>query len=356
MFSSVSINHFRCFDALSIESLERVNLVAGKNNAGKTAFLEALFLLANGPNILPVSALATLRGIQTLHQDVGSELLFGPLFFAFNRESIIKISGLVEKGKQHAVELQMVADTTLRLAFDDAIAQKVESAASDLANQKLRLQYTGPSGKIYRSRMWIEDRDVRVEAIARNSPFTIHFLTPNAHQSYETDATRFGRLQASKDPYKLLESLKIVEPRLQGLATIFTAGTPILHCDIGLNHTVPLFLMGTGLRRLVSILLAIANAPQGIVLIDEIEKGMHYSVLSQVWQAIGHAARRFNVQVFATTHNAECIRAAYRAFVKHKSDDFRLHRLERDDKGAITAVTYDREALEAAVVTKFEMR
>ncbi len=44
MIKDVEINNFRCFSKLKVSGFEKVNLISGKNNAGKTALLEALFL------------------------------------------------------------------------------------------------------------------------------------------------------------------------------------------------------------------------------------------------------------------------------------------------------------------------
>ena len=53
MYKTVRIKNFRAFQTFTIEPLERVNLVLGKNNVGKTALLEALFLLlgTNNPEL-----------------------------------------------------------------------------------------------------------------------------------------------------------------------------------------------------------------------------------------------------------------------------------------------------------------
>jgi AAA15 family ATPase/GTPase len=99
----------------------------------------------------------------------------------------------------------------------------------------------------------------------------------------------------------------------------------------------------------------IANAPHGVALVDEIENGLHHSILSKVWQVIGDAARRFDTQIFAATHSFECIQAAHQAFEKSESYDFQLHRLERI-AGKIQAVTYDQETLAAAVKSDLEVR
>jgi AAA15 family ATPase/GTPase len=114
-------------------------------------------------------------------------------------------------------------------------------------------------------------------------------------------------------------------------------------------------MMGEGVRRLLGIVMAIAGASGGRVLIDEIENGLHYSVMVDVWQAIAHAARQANVQVFATTHSFECIAAAHEAFSQGPSYDFALHRLEEGVDG-IEAVTYDQETMATALELEHEVR
>jgi AAA15 family ATPase/GTPase len=118
---------------------------------------------------------------------------------------------------------------------------------------------------------------------------------------------------------------------------------------------VPLPLMGEGMVRLASLVLAISNAQDGFVLIDEIENGLHHSILSKLWSAVGEVSRQFNTQVFATTHSNECIAAAHKAFRESGAYDFRLHRLERI-KETILAITYDQETLEAAIEAGLEVR
>ena len=44
MYKSFRVKNFRCFKDLQINDLGRVNLIAGKNNTGKTALMEAMYL------------------------------------------------------------------------------------------------------------------------------------------------------------------------------------------------------------------------------------------------------------------------------------------------------------------------
>src|SRR5256885_1678397 len=83
-------------------------------------------------------------------------------------------------------------------------------------------------------------------------------------------------------------ALQVLEPRLQRLSLVPLAGKAVIHGDVGLDLLVPVAFMGEGMRRLLSILLAISNA-SGPVLIDEIENGFHHSVMTRVWKAIAQA-------------------------------------------------------------------
>ena len=45
MYKSFRVKNFRCFKDLQINDLGRVNLIAGKNNTGKTALMEAMYCM-----------------------------------------------------------------------------------------------------------------------------------------------------------------------------------------------------------------------------------------------------------------------------------------------------------------------
>ena len=52
--SSIKIQNFKIFKELNVNNLKRVNLIGGKNNIGKTAFLEAVEFFASSNNIYDV--------------------------------------------------------------------------------------------------------------------------------------------------------------------------------------------------------------------------------------------------------------------------------------------------------------
>ncbi len=113
--------------------------------------------------------------------------------------------------------------------------------------------------------------------------------------------------------------------------------------------------MGEGAKRLLALSLAFLKAQNGVILIDEVENGLHHSALVDVWKKLDWLSREFNVQVFATTHSYECIVAANNAFNELESDELHLLRLyRRGDQ--VKAVTYNKDALDTNIEYLWELR
>lgn len=88
-------------------------------------------------------------------------------------------------------------------------------------------------------------------------------------------------------------------------------------------------------------------------MIDEAENGIHHEAMVDHWRAIDEAARRRNIQVFATTHSYECLHSASEAIA---DDGLAVHRLEIDDDRKVRCVTMEPEAVEATMRHGFEVR
>ena len=59
-----------------------------------------------------------------------------------------------------------------------------------------------------------------------------------------------------------------------------------------LNHPIPLKRLGDGAQRLLGISLALANCQNGILLIDEVENGIHYSIQEELWRMIFNTTKK----------------------------------------------------------------
>ena len=57
---------FKCFKNFRVDNLKRVNLIGGKNNIGKTAFLEGCFVNARGKDFTSVAV--SIAGIKFMRE------------------------------------------------------------------------------------------------------------------------------------------------------------------------------------------------------------------------------------------------------------------------------------------------
>jgi AAA15 family ATPase/GTPase len=118
---------------------------------------------------------------------------------------------------------------------------------------------------------------------------------------------------------------------------------------------IPVTQLGQGFSRLLDIYSEIVASESKVLLIDEIENGLHYSVLPTIWKGLFNAAKEMDVQIFATTHSWECVLAADAAAREEKEYDLNLIRLDRVDDN-IKATTVDKDALNSAKELHWEMR
>ena len=350
MLKRLQIRNFRGFNALEIDQLSSINLIAGKNNSGKTSLLEAVFLLSGAGDARLAKNVNIIRGLE-LDSRV-SPVMIGPLwkqlFSDLDMERAIEIEGEYKSHGRFALEIasEQQPPTEITLDRTDGV-----SATNLFDEHSLIFQYSDSSDQKIKSHIRFKGQGLEVQQPATNAPFIAAILLSRGRNTYE-DATRLGMLRKKKKGDLLLKALQVIEPKLQSIEDNSSSGTPMIWGDIGLSELVPLPAMGEGMTQLARIVLAIASIPNGVVLVDEVENGIHHSVLPDVWRAIDEAATQFRTQIFAATHSLECVMAAHESL---SADRFRLHRLEIADRTS-RCVTYEPDAIAAAIQHNLEVR
>ena len=352
MLKSVRIRNFRVLDDLFIDRLSRVNLITGRNNAGKTSLLEALFLLsgAGNPHLALNSNVIRIPDIpMSGPREILRETYWKPMFTKLDTDRVIEIEGVhVARGP---LNLRMLLErpTVVELPLGDS----KEISARDLYGERpLLLSFkAGPEPEV-EGRIRYAGQSVQIDQPNIPVPFDAAILSTQV-MNHPDNAERLSRLRKRKQDAQLLNALRIIEPKLQSIEVNSSSGFPMIWGDIELPELVPLAMMGEGMARLARLVLAIATVPGGLVLVDEIETGLHHAVMADVWRAVERAAQQSDTQVVATTHSYECIRAAHEAL--GSDDGFLLHRLEASDAGN-RCVTYRPESIDAAMRHDLEVR
>lgn len=321
MLTSIELENYRGFSHYRLKNLARVNLLVGKNNCGKTSVLEAVQLSVSGaePNVL--GAVASQRGEVTLFMEdrQGGRGSVHPLvshFFHGHHFGIGSHFAIRSGGATGDVNVRVrrteESDHELRpLSPEEDLAVEVEM--EDAAGKvKRSLVATGDGVIVNASIRGFSTWRRSGAASAQTRP--IEFLTP-ASLDPRSMSIRWDKAVTEGRESEIVEAMQILEPDLTNIFFLSgdvamryggTAGILVELKDP--RRREPLGSHGDGMRRMLALALALIQAESGVLLVDEIDTGLHYSVIGQMWHLVTEAARRADVQVFATTHSQDCVR------------------------------------------------
>lgn len=356
MYQSLHIQNFRLFEDLKLNDIGRINVIGGRNNTGKTALLEAIFMLSSGNRPQNRLVLANNRGIENLQVQTATEL-WAYLFNNFQTHHAITLSGVFANEN---VRLQIKSDEKSQSEFAISFPAAVADSSSS-PERSISYQFEHSTAlNISKATAHLNPQNGNLIVENDSEPYSLGMTVltfSRIRQSFNELAERYSVVNRHKQKQDLIDVMRFIEPQVQDLTLNYEGKKPIFYVDMGWDSLVPLALMGDGLIRLFAIVLTMTWIdPKGVVLFDEIESGIHFSAMSQMWQAINELSKRRSLQIFATTHSEECIRAAQSVFADADEQTFRYHRLDRLKTGTIEAVTYSPEALAGATEFDIEVR
>src|SRR5439155_6055731 len=152
------------------------------------------------------------------------------------------------------------------------------------------------------------------------------FLVPDPQEN----AARFSELSKLRQENDFIEAMKREFPWIENLGLEVTGGVTQIYASLSsLSFKLPITVISGGVNKLISILLGIANSPNGATLIDEVENGFYHDRLLPIWSLILRFSQKYDNQVFASTHSLECLKAAL-PVIKNNEDDFCLIRVEKE--------------------------
>ncbi|HKK76872.1 MAG TPA: AAA family ATPase [Saprospiraceae bacterium] len=359
---SIVIENFRGIKKVEVGNFKRLNFLLGKNNACKTSILEAIFLNIGISNPLLSININTFRNLKHSEED-DFRFIFHNLDYAnkpyfhtkFDENEHERTLKIIPKKKQ-SINTQLknknldqeihesIYDTQIDknevngLTFDVSIKerhQKKEKYKSEITFELASLSTTVP-----------EDYKEKVNGV---------FMFPTS-QAPNLDK-RLEKLIVNKSHGPIIETLSLIDSSIQDL-TLGTNG--VIYFDIGLNRLIPINLSGDGIRRVLSILVTIADVKNGIIVIDEIDNGLHFSSQATLIKAILRAAEKYDVQVFATTHNYETLRKVKEvlglAEYKNYSEDVTAFTIRKNPDNTLTAYPYSYEELNYIIEQEIEIR
>jgi len=386
MLKNFSVQNFRTFQQLDIERLGRVNLIVGRNCTGKTTLLEAIWLYAC--RLRPDAIHQVLFDRDETRADRGVE----------RGDYGLDIDALFH-GRQLGIQSRLTLGPcddakeriSLRATWLERQPRGAESATSKLVEVS-EGDIGAVEGDVYPA-VAIEYGDGE-RTYFQHDAFTYYDF--RRYRSRRPDmlppflrATGIGEEIAAKwwdtisltdSESRIIELLGLLAPieRITLVESPKAPRTRVFKVRLKGDKTPqPLRSLGDGVQRLFQTVLAleraqgnVAREPQlelfpvpseseslekRVLLVDEVESGIHYSVITDYWRLILDLARKRDVQVFATTHSWDCVEGFQRAAAANGEDDALLIRLEAHE-GKSRAIVFSQEELAVATRDSIEVR
>jgi AAA15 family ATPase/GTPase len=352
----ISISNFRTFKKLEAKDLGRINLITGKNNSGKTTFLEALYLNLGPTNPTLWLNINSRRGLERV-----SPVQNTANYLYHNQETSQPIIFQVKTRYQssHELQIHLKGPTYNQLTeIPQSVGELFDSKPVIIGEEKsgvtVELNYIPENGDSVITKAIISPEGIKLEGDRTQVYPTSIYVSTGRPIIGSEEAKRYDLLNKTDQVGSFERLLKIIEPNLVRTSLGIENEKTMVHADTGYG-LVPLSLLGSGGNRLAAILLALIDASSGVLLIDEIENSFHHSILERIWLSIAEFVEMNGTQIFATTHSNECIKAAIHAFGDKEDLGFRLHRLDKK-KDSSEIYTFGKDDLKMALDVGLDVR
>ena len=379
---SIEITNFRAFQHLEIDHLAQVNLIVGKNNVGKSSLLEAIQLLidhgsprqiarilSERDEISQESTFKTRDGRSTEfnYEDL-NDISNGVQGLFYGRPNLKTIPELVIRSK-HSDSQHITVKYTYFITQSDVDGRKrnepIEPSDTELLTEEARVGLTIRND--VNTRIVPLDQ-IFVRPISAPVDTSQYRFIPTQGLSRRNISQFWDSIQLTPMEEEVLQALRLLAPRIDRISFKETDRNriPIVKLTDQLAP-VPLRSLGDGVNRLFGIVLALVSNRQqlallnqgSLLLIDEIDTGLHWTVQDQIWKVLFRLAQELNVQIVATTHSWDCIEGFSEALQSDEMFDGQLISLRKSRKpedDSIHPVYYDRREIAIATKERIEVR
>jgi len=373
MIDSLYIDNFRLFRELEVKKLGIVNLIVGKNNTGKSCFLEALRIY--GANASPdvLFDIIKERGEDwEIRMQRGEEQpiknLGNPLRYLFNGYRFPEIG-------KNSIEMGSYNDIADRIRLH-LRAYKLFENDENRIFRRIDIEDL-KEGEFDQTELVIEleehNKFKPIVRLNREPRFYLRKIFPTFESKINVQMVPTKNITDQKlsilwdninvHPHlrkEVFESLKLIDDKIEEIVLVGRENyiNPILIYN-NIDARIPLKSMGDGITHLFHIILSLINSRGGLVLIDEFENGLHYSVQPKIWDFVFRLAKKLEVQVVATTHSWDCISSFQKTIQHHEIEGMLIHfgqSIKKTDEGKIIATGYDKDELQLATQANLEVR
>lgn len=311
--NAMHIHSFRGLKDVSLKNFSKINLFVGENNAGKTSLLEAIYLMANYSTKQGFVRLARMREqyYMPMMRTTSTEELVHWLFNETVQPIEIKFD-LQENPHYIYCSLTEEEFIVLRDDFENEL-DMLENNEQIVIDQTITIYDNEEKRGEPIEHKLINSIEKQVETIKRErSLFECHFISAIDHRMTPLSPYLIDDLVKDGERPALLEALRQFDKKINGIELLMsnnrggrTRPVPyIQHETLGL---VPVSMFGDGVRKALVIASQVIRFKGGIILIDEIETGIHTKLIPVFFTWLTEICSLYDVQLFATTHSLEAL-------------------------------------------------
>lgn len=359
MIKRITIENFRSLTSLSMDNIGRLTLISGRNNVGKSTLLESLFLFMDHSAPDSFMKLNSFRG----HNLISSSSVWEPLFNKLDTDKKIRIN--IDFGN-HESQLTYSKDNdylpyNVSGLSEDILAQFRTSTKSSysIMSQFVDVEKSNTSQPYTEKCHFSLNGTGVLREITTNLPgneirlmIPTQFINSVLIRVPENVLNGIGKLELSGKKDSVISVLQELDSSIEDILTLSVDGIIQLYVRAK-GQLIPLQYAGDGVMKLLSICLAIFERKNGLLLIDELETGFHYSMYGKLWKIIDKISAESNCQIMATTHSYELILSASEHIAN--PEDFVYYRMGRI-KEDISLFRYDHSSLKNALQSEMEVR
>lgn len=361
MIHSIEIKGYRALNNFSLENLGRINLIVGKNNTGKTSILEALNLLLTRSEPAVFWNTIARRGEQLSVEMVPGrpfqpEMDARHIFFGHSL-SVGQEIQIRATNQKHSHSILFKVKEARPEQNPALYAQFQPSSDDGRTAPRLAIEVTGNPSPVtslvpLTSRGGLRNDIVQmlsnIAVTSARSDNSSVFFVPTESLSISYIQSAFNELVLSPREEYVTKAIKFLEPRVERIALFQPATISFQLGQISRggfkvklkdqNDPVPIGSLGDGTWRMLSLAIAISQCKDGVLLIDEIDAGLHYSAMDNMWKFVENIAKDINAQVFATTHSQDCVRslATICNDTNSEAGQISIQRIDADKKRAVS--------------------
>ncbi len=355
----IKIENFRGLDKFEILNFGQINLFVGKNNCGKSSILESVFLSAGMSNPLLPTNVNNFRGLNKSVNDL--KYIFHKLKFDKIPVFAIRTDENIERKLEiHPVFKQNFKnDNIQKNSEDELFLMNTSTSIPSISGIDLIFTKKEKHSKLQKGKSsfsFVNEQEIKInqEKKYQEKMQAVYI----ASDSKEKNALpRFSEIVKRKKENTILSALQKIDSKIISIQAL-PDGLYLNHIDF--EELIPSNLAGDGIRRYLNIVTTVAEKPNSIILIDEIENGLHFSAHSALWNSILSLSKDLNIQLFITTHNIETLKYFKEALeheeLKTLQKKSMTYSIVHTKKEGIKAYSYSYESFKNALEFDNEIR